>query len=271
MAKKDAALRSSLITFLQKTSKAATKAADNNKMATTCVVIHLASDPGNDDFGLCRFRDLQKGFMKHRMMLLVCLGLLTGRANADLIATTNSLPVDYTITTPISYFSGLVVFGGFKVTSFSTNVLPPASIPGTSINISYSATVTMSNLLNQYASPLTATELITFTGETNLVSTYDVEMQQMNIAGGNLPAGVMIRESPTLASTGNFTITALGNGFYQLHGYFDLYTEISFNGGANWFPNDGGFEQLIIAPEPSSAALFVLGMGGFACLRRPKK
>ena len=206
--------------------------------------------------------------MKSKLMLLVCLGFLTGRANADLITTTNSLPVEYTIATPISYFSGLVVFGGFTVSGFSTNTLPPASVPGSSIDISYGATVTMSNLLNQYAAPLSATELITFTGETNLVSTYNVEMLQMDIAGGNLPSGVMLRESPTLASTGNFTITALGNGYYQLHGYFNLYTEISFNSGVNWFANDGGPALMVIAPEPASAALFALGFAGFACLRR---
>jgi len=209
--------------------------------------------------------------MKSKLTLIICLGCLTGRVYGDLIATTNSLPVDYTVAAPISYFGGLVVFSGFTVTSFSTNTLPPASIPGSFIDINYSATVTMSNVLNQFVAPVIATEKIVFSGETNGVSTYNTEMLQMDISGGNLPANVMLRESPTLASTGQTTISFRGSSNYQIHGFFNLNTELSFNGGANWIPNDGAPANLVIAPEPAPMALFGLGLAGFACLRRRKK
>jgi hypothetical protein len=65
--------------------------------------------------------------------------------------------------------------------------------------------------------------------------TFDTEMLQLDIAGGSLPAGVMIRESPTLASTGQTTVRPVSGG-YMIDSFFDVFTEISTDGGANWSP-----------------------------------
>lgn len=62
---------------------------------------------------------------------------------------------------------------------------------------------------------------------------YDTEMFQMDISGGNLPAGVMIRESPTLASAGGLALTPV-SGVYQIQSFFDVFTEVSVDGGATW-------------------------------------
>ncbi len=60
------------------------------------------------------------------------------------------------------------------------------------------------------------------------------EILQFDLSGGDLPAGVMIRESPTKASTGKTSIQNLGTGGYRIDSFFDIFTELSVDGGATW-------------------------------------
>jgi hypothetical protein len=93
---------------------------------------------------------------------------------------------------------------------------------------------------------------------------YDTEMLQLDIQGGQLPPGVMIRESPTKQSLGQIHMTDAGGGLYHIDSFFDVFTELSLDGGASWIPSDGGGSPgaaLHInggVPEPSSAVLALL-------------
>ena len=60
---------------------------------------------------------------------------------------------------------------------------------------------------------------------------FQTEMLQLDISGGGLPTGVMIRESPTLASTGATSISDLGGGQFQIDSFFDVFAELSIDGG----------------------------------------
>ena len=64
---------------------------------------------------------------------------------------------------------------------------------------------------------------------------FDTEMLSLNISGGSLPAGVMIRESPTRASLGQHCILALDVGF-MVASMFDINLEVSVDGGQMWSP-----------------------------------
>jgi hypothetical protein len=90
----------------------------------------------------------------------------------------------------------------------------------------------------------------------------DTEMLQLDLTGGTLPPGVMIRESPTRASTGKTTQTPVGGGVYHIDSFFDVFTELSIDGGANWMPatssNNGAMHLSGGLPEPSSATLILL-------------
>src|SRR6185436_16766237 len=57
-------------------------------------------------------------------------------------------------------------------------------------------------------------------GETQL---YDTEMLALNLA---LPGGIMLRESPTRASTGRTTVRLQPGGGYSIGSFFDVFTEI---------------------------------------------
>jgi hypothetical protein len=63
---------------------------------------------------------------------------------------------------------------------------------------------------------------------------YDTEMLELYITGGNLPAGMMIRESPTLASTGKTAISPATGGGYIIDSFFDVFTELSMDYGVTW-------------------------------------
>jgi len=71
---------------------------------------------------------------------------------------------------------------------------------------------------------------------TNGVQFFDTEMLQLDIRGGNLPPGAMVRESPTQPSMGQTRIQRLEDGSFQIDSFFDIFTELSLDGGQNWLP-----------------------------------
>ena len=98
----------------------------------------------------------------------------------------------------------------------------------------------------------------------------DTEMLQLDLSGGTMPPGVMIRESPTKQSLGRTSITDIGGGQFQIHSFFDVFTELSIDGGQTWTPASGPL-HLTGVPEPSSVALAALGLLGLGVVARRKK
>jgi hypothetical protein len=97
-------------------------------------------------------------------------------------------------------------------------------------------------------------------GPSDTTGQWPVEMVGMSLSGeGTTPPFVMIRESPTLPSLGQTRITDIGGGQYHIDSFFDVFTELSFDGGANWFPSVGS-TRVNLVPEPASAVLIGLVM-----------
>ena len=76
-------------------------------------------------------------------------------------------------------------------------------------------------------------------------STYSTEVTQFDGAGGDLPAGVMIRESPTQQSKGGISLLAGGGGTGDgggaaISSFLDIYTEVSTDAGWSWGPATNG-------------------------------
>lgn len=118
------------------------------------------------------------------------------------------------------------------------------------------------------SAPANTTVRVTHTGDSGPQHFFDTEMLQLDISGGTLPAGVMVRESPTRASLGQTRITDLGGGQYHIDSFFDVFTDLSLDGGQTWGPsNDSGRMNLV--PEPAS--IVALGLFATGLIRRRKK
>src|SRR4029077_17824028 len=61
-------------------------------------------------------------------------------------------------------------------------------------------------------------------------------MLAFDLSGGTLPGGVMVRESPSKASLGRTSVRTSASG-YQVSSFFDIFTEVSLDGGATWSPS----------------------------------
>jgi hypothetical protein len=89
-------------------------------------------------------------------------------------------------------------------------------------------------------------------GHADLV-TFDTEMLQMDLAGGSIPLGIMIRESPTKASTGTSVLTDQGGGNFNLNSFFDVFTELSVDGGVSWTPSGSSTRITVTTESPTPA------------------
>jgi hypothetical protein len=99
-----------------------------------------------------------------------------------------------------------------------------------------------------------------------LTGTFDTEMLQMNLTGATPLGPFMIRESPTLRSTGQTTITDIGGGQFRIDSFFDVFTELSIDGGATWMPDTNGPARVELVPEPGTLTLLGLGAAVLAGL-----
>lgn len=88
--------------------------------------------------------------------------------------------------------------------------------------------------------------------------TFATEIVSMNLSGnaGGMP--VLIRESPSMSSVGEHTITDLGGGLYHIDSFFDVFTELSVDGGATWIPSSGPVHMELV-PQPPPPPTLVAG------------
>lgn len=128
---------------------------------------------------------------------------------------------------------------------FSASAQPPKNsrVPAT---VTYQATFEGELELDPPAWPTSATltlrtaanmaEVITYVGRRGQTRTFSGEMAALDLRGGGMPDGVLVRESPSKRSMGEITITSLPRGRYQIEGYYDVWLEISLDGGESWSP-----------------------------------
>ncbi len=102
----------------------------------------------------------------------------------------------------------------------------------------------------------------------NTTGTFDTEIIAMSLTGdvGGIP--IQIRESPSLGSLGQTTITDLGGGLWLIDSFFDVYTELSLDGGP-FQPQIGNPSRMELVRLPEPATLGLLLIGALAILRRP--
>jgi hypothetical protein len=196
---------------------------------------------------------------------LFVLGAVSNLAQADYDSSDNHVPSPtYSSTNQVSYSTPA---GPYSISSFfdvftEIQRVPPPDT-GTGQTVSFFDVFTEIYLEGPGIAPGTRSATSQQTIHTDGVpnETWQSEMLQLDLAGGGLPAGLIIRESPTLASTGTSTIQCcLGGGGYHVDSFFDVFTELSIDGGQSWTPGNAPLHLVGNLPEPSSAALALVAM-----------
>lgn len=95
--------------------------------------------------------------------------------------------------------------------------------------------------------------------------TMDIDLDQVDIPG--LPPPVLIRESPTRASTGSMRFTEAPDGSFRIESFFDIFFELSPDQGQTWLPAQSA-TRLELIPAPSVAGLGFMGLLQAARRRR---
>jgi hypothetical protein len=105
-------------------------------------------------------------------------------------------------------------------------------------------------------------------------STFQAEMLSMNLTGTAYGQGVIIRESPLLHSNGEITIEDLGGGGgggrYKIDSFFDVFTELSLDGGMTWMPGDMPM-HLSGEPLPEPSTIVLICLAGLSFIAWSKK
>jgi hypothetical protein len=106
---------------------------------------------------------------------------------------------------------------------------------------------------------------------------FDSELVSLNLFGLSPNPDVMFRESPTLRSSGATTREntcppcASAVTFWRIASYFDVFGEVSFNGGSTWSAGDKAIHIEQIA-DPATAADYngngIVDTGDYVALRR---
>jgi len=169
-------------------------------------------------------------------------------------------------------YSNGVIFANPVVSAFTACSIPP--LFGTN-GESFGATVDFDLSLDgtnftHYTANANVFVFDSFNHTSGNQSFYDTQVTQFDVSGGDLPANEEVRESPTLSSTGQTVVTDLGGGSYRIDSFFDVFTEISLDGGLNWSPSTTGSGHLDLEPipEPGDLALLAAAFGGLAVVRR---
>jgi hypothetical protein len=151
------------------------------------------------------------------------------------------------------YADGIFITN-FVCRSFSAAIVPPSSGLATSHTFGSTVEFDLSqdggSTYRHVTAPATVTVEITCRlGDDGVTEYYDTEMTELDISGGSLPAGVQIRESPTKASLGRTTTSAVGGGSsYQIDSFFDIFTEVSTDNGLSWLPTVAGPATVVLKP-----------------------
>jgi hypothetical protein len=210
---------------------------------------------------------------------LIILGLGPTPARASLIQLTTILPPPtgaYTLSSPICITPvclATISVSGFQITSdvfaagnelVDTNAVFAASVfqnnagsPGAALG-AFSAPGTMD---------------FTFFGRAvaGQLGTFNAELRDFDFLGTFNGHVFEVRKNPTLASTGQTTITQVREGVFQVTSFFDVFAELSIDHGAFVPGPERHAELSAVVPEPGSLGLVVSGLVGLVGVVRRRR
>ncbi len=175
--------------------------------------------------------------------------------SVEVVCATPTLPPSGSVhrcATAMSFDNGAVI-RNLALRNPATPLPPPP--PGGSQTVSTSATVTAELSLDGGVSFTSCTAVCDLTERVSSLFDdgtaryFDTELLALNLSGGTLPGGVMVRESPTKQSMGRSSLRLAPDQQYRISSFFDIFTEISLDGGNSWRRCASGACSCALAPE----------------------
>ena len=169
-----------------------------------------------------------------------------------------------------AYHGGTHVFlnGGARLTcsshgGFTSSVAPPRTA-GTTAIADYRATFTgelaleppavSSPAVFPIAQQVHMVERIALGERRGREQVLETEIVALDLQGPGLPNGVLVRESPELVSSGRTSIAPLEGGRFRVESYYDVWLEISLDGGRSWNRAEAAV-RMSIAPAARAARI----------------
>ena len=124
--------------------------------------------------------------------------------------------------------------------------------------------------IGQGLGPITLTGPVQVRTTNRMLSTaglFDTEIVSMSLSGSVGPVPIIVRQDPARPSLGLTDIGDIGGGLYHIDSFFDVFTELSVDGGASWVPSDYS-TRMTLVPEPCVLALLSLGAVGLLRKKR---
>jgi hypothetical protein len=104
-------------------------------------------------------------------------------------------------------------------------------------------------------------------------NTFTTQMTQLDVGALNGNTNLRLRIDPTNPSTGMTTETPLGGGLFQISSFFDVFVDLSIDGGVTWTPPTNSSHVTLVdsTPEPGTVLLIGLGLVVLGGARRMRK
>jgi hypothetical protein len=104
-------------------------------------------------------------------------------------------------------------------------------------------------------------------------STFTTQMTQLDLSGLGGNSNIHLRIDPVNPSTGVTTETPLGGGLFQISSFFDVFVDLSIDGGVTWTPPTNSSHVTLVEsiPEPATVLLIGFGLAALGSARRLRK
>jgi hypothetical protein len=164
----------------------------------------------------------------------------------------------------VSFAGGAITLSQLQILGLGPCVLPPAA-PGVPaffpVNGVLSGAISFGGAPLPFSAPLSGNIRTEFASMGAGIRFFDTEMLTLDLLGAPLPGFVLLRESPTLSSLGMTTLRA-SSGAWWTSSFFDVFFEISTDGGLTWLPSTGAggnpsAVRLLLRREPTDVASVV--------------